>query len=173
MNKTLEKRLLELSKFFNSKFGELYTIYSNLGAIKLMIENYDDARSKKMVKLNLQNIGVKEEDIDKVMKELEKLFNIEAERYLNESLAGLAGNGTIGNYTFKKSTRKNKKYDAYKDGKYLVSFGDSRYKQYKDKIGDYSHLDHLDKKRRDNYYKRFGKDAMFESAEWFANRFLW
>ena len=36
-------------------------------------------------------------------------------------------------YVFKVSTRTNKKYDVYKDNKYLVSFGDKRYEQYEDK----------------------------------------
>lgn len=76
-------------------------------------------------------------------------------------------------YTFKKSTRKNKKYCAYKNGKMIAHFGDKRYGQYKDKIGLYSHLDHGDKKRRDNYYARHGKTAKFESAKWFSHNFLW
>lgn len=75
-------------------------------------------------------------------------------------------------YTFKKSKRKNKKYDVYKNGKYLVSFGDNRYGQYKDKIGSYSSKNHLDKKRRELYYKRHG-DAKFESAKWFSHKYLW
>ena len=70
-------------------------------------------------------------------------------------------------YTFKISTKKNKKYDVYKKNKYLVSFGSSSNQHYFDKIGHYSHLDHLDLKRKNNYYKRFGKkeDAKFESAK--------
>ena len=75
-------------------------------------------------------------------------------------------------YTFKKSKRKNKKYDVYKNGKYLVSFGDNRYEQYKDKIGLYSSKDHLDKKRRELYYKRHG-NAKFETAKWFSHKYLW
>ena len=35
-------------------------------------------------------------------------------------------------YTFKISTKKNKKYDVYKNSKYLVSFGDKNYQHYKD-----------------------------------------
>ena len=33
-------------------------------------------------------------------------------------------------YVFKPSTRKNKKYDVYKNDKYLVSFGSSLNQQY-------------------------------------------
>ena len=76
-------------------------------------------------------------------------------------------------YSFKVSTRKNKKYDVYKNDKYLVSFGSSLNQQYFDKIGYYSNLNHLDKKKRDNYYKRFGKDAKFESAKYFSHKYLW
>tara|TARA_A100001015_G_C14678647_1_gene589810 strand:- start:66 stop:293 length:228 start_codon:yes stop_codon:yes gene_type:complete len=43
----------------------------------------------------------------------------------------------------------------YHEGK-TYHFGDSRYEQYKDStgLGIYSHLDHMDKTRRSNYYKR-------------------
>ena len=78
-------------------------------------------------------------------------------------------------YTFKKSTRINKKYDVFKNGKYLVSFGDSRYEQYEDKtpLKLYSSKSHYDKKRKDAYYKRHGKKADFESAKWFSHKYLW
>lgn len=58
---------------------------------------------------------------------------------------------------FVKSPKKYKKYRAIlNDGtrsKY-VDFGDTRYQHYEDKIGLYSYLDHLDKKRRANYRAR-------------------
>ena len=76
-------------------------------------------------------------------------------------------------YTFKKSKRKNKKYDVYKDGKYLVSFGSNTHAQYFDKIGIYSSKNHLDKERRRLYYARHGKTAKFESAKWFSHNYLW
>lgn len=78
------------------------------------------------------------------------------------------------NHIFKKSTRKNKKYDVFdKNGKYITSFGDSRYQQYKDKIGLYSHLDHKDPKRRKLYYQRHGKKAKPLSAKYFSHKYLW
>jgi hypothetical protein len=82
MSRSNNDRLILLSKFFNSHFGGLYVIYSNLKAIKLMKDNYDDVRSKKMVKLNLKQLGVKEDKIDVVCRELKKLFNDEAKKYL-------------------------------------------------------------------------------------------
>ncbi len=69
-------------------------------------------------------------------------------------------------YLIKKSTRKNKKYDVFdKNKKYLFSFGSSLYQHYFDVIGDYSHLNHLDKKRRDLYYKRHNKTYNTLSAD--------
>lgn len=54
---------------------------------------------------------------------------------------------------FKKSTRKYKKYMTTYKGK-TIHFGDTRYQHYFDKIGLYSHLNHLDDNRRYNYLKR-------------------
>jgi len=76
-----EPRLIELSKFFNSHFGKLYVVYSNLEAIKLLKDNYDDKRAKKMIELNLKKLRVKEDKIDVVCRELKKLFNNEAKLY--------------------------------------------------------------------------------------------
>ena len=78
-------------------------------------------------------------------------------------------------YQFKVSTRKNKKYDVYKDNKYLVSFGDKNYQHFIDRtpIKYYSALNHYDEKRRQNYYKRFGSNPKFESAMYFSHKYLW
>jgi hypothetical protein len=84
---------------------------------------------------------------------------------------------TRGKYTFvAPSRRKNKKYDVYKKKRgelvYITSFGDRNYQQYKDKIGHYKTKDHGDKKRRTSFLKRHGT-AVFESANWFSQKFLW
>ena len=82
---------------------------------------------------------------------------------------------------FRKSKTKNKKYDAiliniknYKV-KY-IPFGDIRYQHYKDQtnLKLYSKLDHNDKKRRNNFRKRFNKlkNNKFSSA-YFAYYYLW
>ena len=78
-------------------------------------------------------------------------------------------------YSFKPSRRKNKKYDAYKNNVYLVSFGQKGYSQFLDRtpLKLYSHLDNRDKEKRRLYYARHGKDAKFESAKWFSHRYLW
>lgn len=76
------------------------------------------------------------------------------------------------------SKAKNKKYSVYvksdnKSGMKLIHFGDSRYGQFKDKIGHYKSLDHGDKKRKDNYYSRHGKATSKDSAKWFSHKYLW
>jgi hypothetical protein len=53
------------------------------------------------------------------------------------------------------STRKNKKYDVYKNDKYIVSFGASKMQHYKDLLGHYKSLDHNDIKRRNAFNSRF------------------
>lgn len=75
-----------------------------------------------------------------------------------------------------KSTVKNKKYSVYviKNGKTkLINFGDSRYGQFKDKLGEYKHLDHGDPKRKELYYKRHGKTKDKNTAKYWAHRVLW
>lgn len=71
------------------------------------------------------------------------------------------------------SRRKHKKYDVFKNGVYIVSFGDNRYSQFKDKLGHYRSKDNNDKKRRELYYKRHGRDAVRHSAKWFSHKYLW
>ncbi len=78
-------------------------------------------------------------------------------------------------YLFVVSKRKNKKYDVFKNGKYLTSFGDKHYQQYEDKtpLKYYSYLNHYDEKKRNNYYSRFGRNPKFESSLYFAHKYLW
>lgn len=78
-------------------------------------------------------------------------------------------------YFIKKSNRNNKKYDIYHNDKYLLSFGDSRYEQFRDStpIKAFSHLNHNDNKRRELYFKRHGKTNDKKSAKYWANKFLW
>ena len=55
-----------------------------------------------------------------------------------------------------------------------VPFGDRRFEQYKDLIGEYSQLDHKDKKRRELYRKRHkGEDQHKFSSGYFAMKYLW
>ena len=75
-----------------------------------------------------------------------------------------------------KSNAKNKKYSVYvmKDGKKkLIHFGDNRYQHFKDKIGDYSSLDHNDPNRRKKYYQRHGQTSDKNSAKYWSHKILW
>lgn len=55
-----------------------------------------------------------------------------------------------------------------------VPFGDKNYPQYRDTLGFYSDLDHMDKKRQSSFLARHAKniDNKFSSA-WFSKVFLW
>lgn len=76
------------------------------------------------------------------------------------------------NYKIEVSDRKNKKYYALVNGK-KIHFGDKRYQHYYDILGIYNNLNHYDKKRRDNYYNRHGKNAKIGSAKYFSHNILW
>ena len=73
----------------------------------------------------------------------------------------------------------NKKYrvEIWEKGKKIktVQFGDKRYEQYRDKtpLKLYSHKNHLDKQRRNNYRSRHSYDKPKYSAGWFALNYLW
>jgi hypothetical protein len=98
--------------------------------------------------------------------------------------------------TFRKSRKKGKKYDAIIPAKLwnkyrtplanrdkIISFGALGYQHYKDLIGSYSKLDHLDKYRRRLYRARHA--AIFQANSrtpsyqirytpaWFSWRYLW
>ena len=76
------------------------------------------------------------------------------------------------------SKAKNKKYSVYvksdtKSGKKLINFGDSRYEQFKDKLGHYKRLDHNDPKRKKAYYARHGKATSKDTAKYWSHKILW
>ncbi len=75
-----------------------------------------------------------------------------------------------------KSKAKHKKYSVYvmKNGKKtLIHFGDNRYEQFKDKLGEYSNLDHNDPKRKKAYYARHGQTSDKNSAKYWSHKILW
>ena len=77
-----------------------------------------------------------------------------------------------------KSRRKNKKYSVYvlkNNKKTLIHFGDTRYQQFKDKLGEYSQLDHNDPKRRKSYLARHGgaKQTDKNTTSYWATKILW
>ncbi len=76
------------------------------------------------------------------------------------------------NVMIKPSEKKNKKIDVYKDGEYVVSIGDKRYKDYptyKKEQGE-----EIANKRRIAYKKRHEKDRhIINSAGYYADKILW
>jgi hypothetical protein len=82
-------------------------------------------------------------------------------------------------YTFiAPSSVKGKKYDAYKDGKKIASFGAIHpngvpYAIYHDRIGHYSKYDHLDEERRERYHYRHPHDYPKDSPDYLSKRYLW
>lgn len=85
-------------------------------------------------------------------------------------------------FTFRRSLRKDKKYDVvFDDGSY-ISFGAIKrngepYQQFKDStpLKLFSAYDHGDKERRLRYYARHGsmESAKPYSPDWFSKRYLW
>jgi hypothetical protein len=74
------------------------------------------------------------------------------------------------------SKTEHKKYDVYdvKTDKKIASFGHRDYNHFHDRIGAYSHKDTHDTARRRLYKMRHEKDRHnYQSAGWFADRFLW
>ena len=73
--------------------------------------------------------------------------------------------------SIKPSTRKNKKIDVFKDGEYVVSIGDVRYKDYPTYMKEDKELA---EKRRQAYKKRHAKDRnVLNTAGYWADRLLW
>ena len=75
------------------------------------------------------------------------------------------------------SSAKNKKYSVYvksaSGNKKLIRFGDTRYGQYKDKLGHYKSKDHLDQKRRKAYYTRHGAATNKNTSKYWSHKILW
>lgn len=73
--------------------------------------------------------------------------------------------------TFRKSTRKNKKYDVFYNNKW-ISFGNINFSQYRDSTGlnVYSHLDHNDPKRRAAYRARHSKILLKDGTPAYKNK---
>eukprot|EP01048_Picozoa_sp_COSAG05_P017416 COSAG05_NODE_2369_length_3166_cov_3.164982_3_plen_82_part_00 len=75
------------------------------------------------------------------------------------------------------SSAKNKKYSVYvksaSGNKKLIHFGDTRYGQYKDKLGHYKSKDHLDQKRRKAYYTRHGAATNKNTSKYWSHKILW
>jgi hypothetical protein len=62
---SLGEKLVRLTKFFNSEVGKLYQDNSNLKAMKLLLEHYDDETTIKKVLINLKDLKLPA-DINKI-----------------------------------------------------------------------------------------------------------
>lgn len=55
-----------------------------------------------------------------------------------------------------------------------VPFGAMGYEHYRDNLGFYSNLDHMDKRRQENYLRRHAGNIQHKfSSGWFSRIFLW
>jgi len=84
---------------------------------------------------------------------------------------------------FKKSTRSDKKYMVTYNNK-IIHFGNPYYEHYRDStgVGAYSHMDHMDERRKKSYLKRAkgitDNDGNLtyndkSSANYYAINYLW
>lgn len=77
-----KKKLILLTRFFNSDIGKIYQIASNLQTIISLLENYDDITTKERVVINLKTLNLydklknmKISDIEEYIKKLKKIIN--------------------------------------------------------------------------------------------------
>ena len=75
------KKLLQLSKIFNSPLGAEYKKASNLSTLSLLMDNYKDKETKAKVKINLKAIGESPDiKIGRREKQIRKELNDEAKK---------------------------------------------------------------------------------------------
>jgi hypothetical protein len=75
-------------------------------------------------------------------------------------------------------TKSRYKYWVYvksdtKKGFKKIGFGHKDFGQFKDKLGEYSKLDHNDPKRRKAYYSRHGQTKDKNTAKYWSHKILW
>ena len=80
------KNYIYLSKFLNSEYGKLYMETSNLKAIKLLLEHYDDEETIKRVLLNLKELKIEPDlkQIDSIIRKNERKYNTRAKVILSK-----------------------------------------------------------------------------------------
>jgi hypothetical protein len=83
-----KRSLVKLAKFFNSDYGRLYALSSNLKTIKLLVESgYRDGDTRSKILINLKDIGVVPDiiKINDVIEKTDKIFNEKAKEYFIEN----------------------------------------------------------------------------------------
>ena len=74
---------IKLTTFFNSEYGKLYEINSNLKTIQLMTQHYDDDSINKKIAINLKYLKINPAyDIDELIKSNDIILNNVAKKYL-------------------------------------------------------------------------------------------
>ena len=74
---------IKLTTFFNSEYGKLYEINSNLKTIQLMTQYYDDDSVNKKIAINLKYLKINPAcDIDELIKSNDIILNNVAKKYL-------------------------------------------------------------------------------------------
>ena len=74
-------KLIELTKFFNDT-GDKYEVVSNLKTIQALLKRYDDHMTIKKVMINLNDIGLVNNDICETITEYENELNKSAIKYI-------------------------------------------------------------------------------------------
>jgi hypothetical protein len=74
------------------------------------------------------------------------------------------------NVDIRPSKHKNKKIDVYKNGVYICSIGDLRYKDYANYLLEYKELA---EKKRKLYHIRHKKDNVIDTPGYYALNILW
>jgi hypothetical protein len=73
-NPDRDRRLIQLTRFFNSEYGKMYQDVSNLRAIETLSKQYKDELTKRKIEQNLKDLKLSIKDADR----LEKEYNAEA-----------------------------------------------------------------------------------------------
>jgi hypothetical protein len=79
---------LLISEFLNNYTGDEYKLLSNLKAIKLLLENYDDPLIRQMIRANLVNdrITPKVDVVYRLIPKLQKKVNSEGKLFLDNKI---------------------------------------------------------------------------------------
>ena len=84
-----DARIGTLLKFFNSGYGALYKMMSNLQTIKILLEHYSNVDVKKKVEVNLKDIKLNKfiknnNDLDNLIKKYQNTLNLASEKLIKK-----------------------------------------------------------------------------------------
>lgn len=117
-----KEKLVELSTLFNSKTGFKYSLSSNLKAIELLLEHYDDYDIQRMVKVNLIDlekiIGVKirsSKQMTNVIHALDAQIEKETQEWLNSGHKNVLSKQKGAGRKYRRRNRYGEWVDSYND----------------------------------------------------------